>query len=139
MSGILHAQRQGKRAHASCFEGLMYQLLGHGLNQRQQPCPSRPGTCASLNACGACWNSLLNGIILCAAGSPGCNELSSLRKFRQRYGCTLFDYLRNCRLAAGAPLSAGRPQRAAGGVDVRVSACHQLRHRVSSSLRDFTG
>ncbi len=54
-----------------------------------------------LNACGACWNSLLNGIILSRSWQPWLRSSpSSLRsKFRQRYGCTLFDYLRNCRLA----------------------------------------
>lgn len=53
-----------------------------------------------LNACGACWNSLLNGIILAQLAALAAMSPSSLRsKFRQRYGCTLFDYLRDCRLA----------------------------------------
>ena len=100
MSGIQHAQQQGSvLARKLLLEGLMYQLLGHGLNQRQQPCPSRPEH-ARWNAYGACWNSLLNGIILSRSWQPAAMSPSSLRsKFRQRYGCTLFDYLRDCRLA----------------------------------------
>lgn len=82
------------------LEGLMYQLLGHGLNQRQQPCPSRPEHARlervrSLLEQSPERDHTLAQLAALAAMSP-----SSLRsKFRQRYGCTLFDYLRNCRLA----------------------------------------
>ena len=51
------------------LEGLMYQLLGHGLNQRQQPAQAALNM-RVLNACGACWNSLLNGIILSRSWQP---------------------------------------------------------------------
>ncbi|WP_193126766.1 helix-turn-helix domain-containing protein [Enterobacter hormaechei] len=102
MSGILHAQRQGGSvlSRKLLLEGLMYQLLGHGLNQRQQPCPRRPEHARlervrSLLEQSPERDHTLAQLAALAAMSP-----SSLRsKFRQRYGCTLFDYLRDCRLA----------------------------------------
>ncbi|BET41048.1 AraC family transcriptional regulator [Atlantibacter hermannii] len=106
LAGLAHA-RQSRADGVSrqlMLEGLMLQLLGHGLNacvENVQPrctpvrceqhrlervrrmieaSPEREYTLAQLAAQ--------------AAMSP-----SSLRsKFRQAYGCTVFDYLRDCRL-----------------------------------------
>ncbi|PNF12456.1 AraC family transcriptional regulator [Enterobacter cancerogenus] len=102
MSGIQHAQQHGGSALSRklLLEGLMYQLLGHGLSHRQKPGPSRPEHARlervrSLLEQSPERDHTLAQLAVLAAMSP-----SSLRsKFRQRYGCTLFDYLRDCRLA----------------------------------------
>lgn len=102
MSGIQHAQQHEGSALSRklLLEGLMYQLLGHGLSHRQQPGPSRPEHARlervrSLLEQSPERDHTLAQLAALAAMSP-----SSLRsKFRQRYGCTLFDYLRDCRLA----------------------------------------
>jgi AraC-like DNA-binding protein len=87
------------------LEGLMYQLLGHALNVCQQRgmVQALPGggEHARLEQLRRLLEQApeqeytLAGLANQAAMSP-----SSLRsKFRQAYGCTVFDYLRDCRLA----------------------------------------
>lgn len=102
LTGIQHAQQDGLSAVSRklLLEGLMYQLLGHGLNQRMQNGPNRPEhtrleRVRSLLEQAPEQNHTLTQLAALAAMSQ-----SSLRsKFRQRYGCALFDYLRDCRLA----------------------------------------
>lgn len=106
LSGLAHVRHGGASgvSRQLMLEGLMLQLLGHGLHARHEraqhsrvpvrceqqrlehvrrmleSAPERDYTLAQLAAQ--------------AAMSP-----SSLRsKFRQAYGCTLFDFLRDCRL-----------------------------------------
>ncbi|HHU0623830.1 TPA: helix-turn-helix transcriptional regulator [Enterobacter bugandensis] len=102
MSGIQHAQQQrgSMLARKLLLEGLMYQLLGHGLNQRQQPCPSRPEHARLERVRSMLEQSPERDHTLAQLAALAAMSPSSLRsKFRQRYGCTLFDYLRDCRLA----------------------------------------
>ena len=102
MSGIQHAQQQrgSVLARKLLLEGLMYQLLGHGLNQRQQPCPSRPDHARLERVRTMLEQSPERDHTLAQLAALAAMSPSSLRsKFRQRYGCTLFDYLRDCRLA----------------------------------------
>ncbi|MBE4963615.1 AraC family transcriptional regulator [Enterobacter cloacae complex sp. P24RS] len=102
MSGIQHAQQQrgSVLARKLLLEGLMYQLLGHGLNQRQQPCPSRPEYARLERVRSMLEQSPERDHTLAQLAALAAMSPSSLRsKFRQRYGCTLFDYLRDCRLA----------------------------------------
>lgn len=107
LTGIEHAQQYGLSALSRklLLEGLMYQLLGHGLHQRQQQqvrCRAMPmaGERARLEHIRQMLEQspeqefTLAHLAAQAAMSP-----SSLRsKFRQAYGCTVFDYLRDCRL-----------------------------------------
>lgn len=82
------------------LEGLMYQLLGHGLNQCQLPCPSRPEHARLERVRCLLEQSPERDHTLAQLAALAAMSPSSLRsKFRQRYGCTLFDYLRDCRLA----------------------------------------
>ena len=106
LSGIQHAQQRSLSdlSRKLLLEGLMYQLLGHGLNQRQQQMSRRtPPVCGERARLERIRTMLeqspeqeytLAQLAAHAAMSP-----SSLRsKFRQAYGCTVFDYLRDCRL-----------------------------------------
>jgi len=107
LAGIQHA-RQRERSSLSrqlLLEGVMYQLLGHALHLREQQGTALPqptgGEQARLEQIRRLLEQApeqeysLAQLAIQAAMSP-----SSLRsKFRQAYGCTVFDYLRDCRLA----------------------------------------
>lgn len=102
LSGIQHAQQQGVSAltRRLLLEGLMYQLLGHGLHQRQQHRPCRPEHVRLERVRSRLEQSPEQNHTLAELAALAAMSQSSLRsKFRQRYGCTLFDYLRDCRLA----------------------------------------
>ncbi|MGY5366198.1 helix-turn-helix transcriptional regulator [Enterobacter oligotrophicus] len=102
LSGIQHAQQQGLSvlSRKLLLEGLMYQLLGHGLNQRQQHCPCRPEHARLERVRSMLEQSPEQDYTLAQLAALTAMSQSSLRsKFRQRYGTTLFDYLRDCRLA----------------------------------------
>ncbi|EPC4045946.1 helix-turn-helix transcriptional regulator [Enterobacter mori] len=102
LSGIQHAQQQGVCALSRrlLLEGLMYQLLGHGLNQYQQHRPCRPEHARLERVRCMLEQSPDQNHSLAELAALAAMSQSSLRsKFRQRYGCTLFDYLRDCRLA----------------------------------------
>lgn len=104
----LTATQQGSRtgiARQLILEGLIMQLLGQGLSQQEMT--ARPGELAlrcerqrlenirKLIEQSPEKEYTLNGLAQQAAMSP-----SSLRsKFRLAYGCTIFDFLRDCRLA----------------------------------------
>lgn len=106
LAGLAHA-RQGSAdgvARQLMLEGLMLQLLGHGLSAHHDS--AQPGNAPvrgeqhRLERLRRMLESAperdytLAGLAAQAAMSP-----SSLRsKFRQAYGCTVFDYLRDCRL-----------------------------------------
>lgn len=106
LAGIQHA-RQRERSSLSrqlLLEGVMYQLLGHGLHLREQQGAALVRSSGSEQARLEQVRLLLEQapeqdytlarLAVQAAMSP-----SSLRsKFRQTYGCTVFDYLRDCRL-----------------------------------------
>lgn len=106
LAGIQHA-RQRERSSLSrqlLLEGVMYQLLGHGLHLREQQGAALGRASGSEQARLEQIRHLLEQapeqeytlgqLAAQAAMSP-----SSLRsKFRQTYGCTVFDYLRDCRL-----------------------------------------
>lgn len=101
LSGIQHAQQQGISALSRklLLEGLMYQLLGHGLNQRQHTLPCRPEHARLERIRAMLAQSPEQEYTLGQLATLAAMSQSSLRsKFRQRYGCTLFDYLRDCRL-----------------------------------------
>lgn len=106
LTGIAHSQQPGigELSRKLLLEGLMYQLLGHGLNHRQQQL-----TCRTLPTGGE--RARLESVRIVLEQSPereytlaqlaaqAAMSPSSLRsKFRQAYGCTVFDYLRDCRL-----------------------------------------
>ncbi|WP_333901825.1 AraC family transcriptional regulator [Enterobacter wuhouensis] len=102
LSGIQHAQRQGLSplSRKLLLEGLMYQLLGHGLDHLQQNGPTRPEHARLERVRCMLEQSPEQDHTLAQLAAVAAMSQSSLRsKFRQRYGCTLFDYLRDCRLA----------------------------------------
>ncbi|MFP2432771.1 helix-turn-helix domain-containing protein [Enterobacter ludwigii] len=102
LAGIQHAQQQGLSALSRqlLLEGLMYQLLGQGLAQRQQSFPCRPEHTRLERVRSRLEQSPEQDHTLAQLAALAAMSPSSLRsKFRQRYGCTLFDYLRECRLA----------------------------------------
>lgn len=102
LSGIEHAQRQGVSALSRrlLLEGLMYQLLGHGLSQRQQHGLCRPEHARLERVRSMLEQSPEQNHTLAELAALAAMSQSSLRsKFRQRYGCTVFDYLRDCRLS----------------------------------------
>lgn len=102
LSGIQHAQQQMLSALSRklLLEGLMYQLLGHGLNQCQQNGPSRPEHARLERVRRVLEESPEQDHTLAQLAALAAMSQSSLRsKFRQRYGTTVFDYLRDCRLA----------------------------------------
>jgi len=106
LSGIEHAQQPaiGALSRKLLMEGLMYQLLGHGLNQCQQmmrcPCLPARGDQNRLERLRAVLEqSPEQDYSLAELAQLAAMSASSLRsKFRQTYGCTVFDYLRDCRL-----------------------------------------
>lgn len=102
LSGIAHAQQQGQCALSRklLLEGVMYQLLGQGLSQCQQNAPSRPEHARLERVRSLLEQSPEQDFTLAQLAAVAAMSQSSLRsKFRRRYGCTLFDYLRDCRLA----------------------------------------
>lgn len=102
LSGIQHAQQPGLSvlSRRLLLEGLMYQLLGHGLNLCQQTRPSRPEHARLERVRSLLEQSPEQEHTLARLAALAAMSQSSLRsKFRKRYGCTLFDYLRDCRLA----------------------------------------
>lgn len=102
LSGIQHAQQQGVSALSRrlLLEGLMYQLLGHGLNQCLQHSPCRPEHARLERVRSMLEQSPELNHTLAELAALAAMSQSSLRsKFRQRYGCTVFDYLRDCRLS----------------------------------------
>ena len=107
LAGLARAQHSSGRgiARQLILEGLIMQLLGHGLSQQETL--SRPAEFAQ-----RCEHQRLENIRKLLEQSPekeytlnglaqqAAMSQSSLRsKFRQAYGCTIFDYLRDCRLA----------------------------------------
>ena len=107
LTGIQHSRQPllSDLSRKLMLEGLMYQLLGHALNICQQEgiVQSMPtgGEQARLEQLRRVLEQApeqeysLAQLANQVAMSP-----SSLRsKFRQTYGCTVFDYLRDCRLA----------------------------------------
>jgi len=106
LAGIQHA-RQRERSSLSrqlLLEGVMYQLLGHGLHLREQQGTALPGTTGGEHARLEQIRHLLaqspeQDYTLAQLAARAAMSPSSLRsKFRQAYGCTVFDYLRDCRL-----------------------------------------
>lgn len=106
LAGLAHARQSGADgvSRQLMLEGLMLQLLGHGLNARQQSAEPR---CAPVR----CEQHRLERVrrmlesaperdyTLAQLAAQAAMSPSSLRsKFRQTYGCTVFDYLRDCRL-----------------------------------------
>lgn len=107
LSGLTHIRQSQVYgvARQLMLEGLMLQLLGQGLSARQK----------SAQTCGApvrCEQHRLERVrqqlesaperdySLAELAAQAAMSPSSLRsKFRQAYGCTVFDYLRDCRLA----------------------------------------
>lgn len=141
LSGLRYAQQPGPHTASRqlMLEGIMLQLLGYALNLCQPAKQKRglpvTGEYQRLELIRRLLEQTpekaytLNELAHRAAMSP-----SSLRcKFRHAYGCTVFDYLRDCRLAR-ASLSDGGIQRAAGRLDVRLSTCHKLCDGISSAL-----
>lgn len=124
------------------LEGLILQLFGHGLSMCQVESGKRLAASGEQQRLEVVRRLLeespendytLNELAQRAAMSP-----SSLRsKFRAAYGCSVFDYLRDCRLehARGYLLEGYSVQQAA--LDVGLSARHQLFYRFSSPLRLF--
>jgi len=107
LAGIQHA-RQRERSSLSrqlLLEGVMYQLLGHGLHLREQQGTALPGTTGGEHARLEQIRHLLaqapeQDYTLAQLAARAAMSPSSLRsKFRQAYGCTVFDYLRDCRLS----------------------------------------
>lgn len=106
-SGLRYAQQPGPHAASRqlMLEGIMLQLLGYALNLCQPATQKRglpvTGEYQRLELIRRLLEQTpekaytLNELARRAAMSP-----SSLRcKFRHAYGCTVFDYLRDCRLA----------------------------------------
>lgn len=107
LAGIQHA-RQRERSSLSrqlLLEGVMYQLLGHGLHLREQQGAARVSAAGGEHARLEQIRHLLaqapeQEYTLAQLAAQAAMSPSSLRsKFRQAYGCTVFDYLRDCRLA----------------------------------------
>ncbi|HCH39650.1 MAG TPA: AraC family transcriptional regulator [Enterobacter sp.] len=107
LAGIQHA-RQRERSSLSrqlLLEGVMYQLLGHGLHLREQEGAARVSAAGGEHARLEQIRHLLaqapeQEYTLAQLAAQAAMSPSSLRsKFRQAYGCTVFDYLRDCRLA----------------------------------------
>lgn len=107
LAGIQHA-RQRERSSLSrqlLLEGVMYQLLGHGLHLREQQGTALAGALSGEQARLEQIRHLLEQApeqeyTLAQLAAQAAMSPSSLRsKFRQAYGCTVFDYLRDCRLA----------------------------------------
>ncbi|WP_290503558.1 MULTISPECIES: helix-turn-helix domain-containing protein [unclassified Leclercia] len=107
LAGIQHA-RQRERSSLSrqlLLEGVMYQLLGHGLHLREQEGAARVSAAGGEHARLEQIRHLLaqapeQEYTLAQLAARAAMSPSSLRsKFRQAYGCTVFDYLRDCRLA----------------------------------------
>lgn len=107
LAGIQHA-RQRERSSLSrqlLLEGVMYQLLGHGLHLREQQGTALAGASSGEQARLEQIRHLLEQApeqeyTLAQLAAQAAMSPSSLRsKFRQAYGCTVFDYLRDCRLA----------------------------------------
>lgn len=107
LTGIQHAQQRERSSLSRhlLLEGVMYQLLGHGLHLREQQ--GRVGQ-APTHGEQARLEQVRRRIeqapeqeyTLAALANQAAMSPSSLRsKFRQTYGCTVFDYLRDCRLA----------------------------------------
>lgn len=107
LAGLARAQHGSATgvARQLILEGLIMQLLGHGLSQQEiinrpsefaQRCEhQRLENIRKLLEQAPEKEYTLNGLAQQAAMSP-----SSLRsKFRLAYGCTIFDFLRDCRLA----------------------------------------
>ncbi|EBV4330863.1 helix-turn-helix transcriptional regulator [Salmonella enterica subsp. enterica] len=107
LSGLRYAQQPGTHAASRqlMLEGIMLQLLGYALNLCQPATQKRglpvTGEYQRLELIRRLLEQTpekaytLNELAHRAAMSP-----SSLRcKFRHAYGCTVFDYLRDCRLA----------------------------------------
>lgn len=109
LAGLEDAQRPALDALARrlLLEGLMYQLLGHGLlvhKQHQHPERQRYSLQGEQQRL-----ALVRRMLEEAPEKPhslaelaqlAAMSSSSLRsKFRQYYGCSLFDYLRDCRLS----------------------------------------
>lgn len=105
LSGLQYAQ-QSTISHVSrqlMLEGLILQLFGHGLSMCQVESGKRLATSGEQQRLEVVRRLLeespendytLNELAQRAAMSP-----SSLRsKFRAAYGCSVFDYLRDCRL-----------------------------------------
>ena len=107
LTGLARTQQSSGNgvARQLILEGLIMQLLGHGLNQQQVA--ARPGELTL-----RCEHQRLENIRKLIEQSPekaysltglaqqAAMSASSLRsKFRLAYGCTLFDFLRDCRLA----------------------------------------
>lgn len=106
MTGLSRAQDSSHGiARQLILEGLIMQLLGHGLHQ--QEIITRPAELSH-----RCEYQRLENIRKLIEQSPekkytltglaqqAAMSQSSLRsKFRQAYGCTIFDFLRDCRLA----------------------------------------
>lgn len=106
LAGIQHA-RQRERSSLSrqlLLEGVMYQLLGHGLHLREQEGAARVSASGGEHARLEQIRHLLENApeqeyTLAQLAARAAMSPSSLRsKFRQAYGCTVFDYLRDCRL-----------------------------------------
>lgn len=104
--GIQHAQQKGLSAVARTLllEGLMYQLLGHGLNQCQ---PQTGRSALPPNGEHARLERIRRMLeqspeqeyTLAQLATQAAMSSGSLRtKFRHAYGKTVFDYLRDCRL-----------------------------------------
>lgn len=107
LAGIQHA-RQRERSSLSrqlLLEGVMYQLLGHGLHLREQEGAARVSAAGGEHARLEQIRHLLaqapeQEYTLAQLAAQAAMSPSSLRsKFRQAYGCTVFGYLRDCRLA----------------------------------------
>ncbi|WP_312996631.1 helix-turn-helix domain-containing protein [Leclercia sp.] len=107
LAGIQHA-RQRERSSLSrqlLLEGVMYQLLGHGLHLREQQGTALAAVSSGEHARLEQIRHLLEqapeqDYTLAQLAARAAMSPSSLRsKFRQAYGCTVFDYLRDCRLA----------------------------------------
>ena len=87
------------------LEGAMLQLLGHGLQLRMQGCSTRPVPLAAQHSRLETVRQMLEQhpekeYSLSELAQLAAMSSSSLRsKFRQAYGHSVFDYLRDCRLA----------------------------------------
>jgi len=87
------------------LEGTMLQLLGHGLQLRMQGCSTRPVPLAAQHSRLETVRQMLEQhpekeYSLSELAQLAAMSSSSLRsKFRQAYGHSVFDYLRDCRLA----------------------------------------
>ena len=102
LTGIQQAQQQGLSALSRklLLKGPMYQLLGHGLYQLQQTSPCRPEQARLERVRCLLEQSPERDHTLAQLATLAAMSQSSLRgNVRKRYGCTLFEYLRDGRLA----------------------------------------